>query len=75
MTGRPPLGRLTIPGLDASFFEDRGAATSSTGRYTRASRALRTLSLALSMLSKQLEQHEGNKLQHTIEPALNCSIF
>lgn len=69
------MGRLAIPGLDASFFEARGATTSSTGRYTRASRALRTLSLALSMLSKQLEQHQGNKWQHTTEPALNYSIF
>ena len=69
------MGRMTIPGLDASFFDARGATMSSTGRYTRASRALRTLSLALSMLSKQSERHQGKKWQQTNGPALNYSIF
>ena len=67
------MGRLAVPGLDASFFDARGAITSSTGRYTRASRALRTLSLALSMLSKQSERHQGNKWQQTNGPALKYS--
>ena len=44
------VGRPTLPDREICF-EEGGATASSTGRYTKASNALRTLSLVLSMLS------------------------